>query len=229
MTRSGRDFFLALLVYGLWSIVYSPIDAHAAVVIKIRAVNPLETETAAPIRYPLPKEVAPQDIVAKRIKFSGQREYHLVGGAGDKEPAAAEPRAPQEADFKIKYDKKNGYYYVDHEVLLGPRQIVTLEVEVKDVWNIPPEQIETLRTEVDALLAQGGEMNETAAALKEEIGKALDQIVKSQEQTTVAKVGVEQHINSYGKNREMLQQAQMDKKMIQNLLKKAKGKKGEGR
>ena len=130
---------------------------------------------------------------------------------------------------KIKYDKKNGYYYVDHEVLLGPRQIVTLEVEVKDVWNIPPEQIETLRTEVDALLAQGGEMNETAAALKEEIGKALDQIVKSQEQTTVAKVGVEQHINSYGKNREMLQQAQMDKKMIQNLLKKAKGKKGEGR
>lgn len=203
-------------------------------VIKIRAINPLETEAVAPIHYPLPPEVTPQDIVAKRIKFSGPSSA-LRGtmdegqGTGDKEPSAAEPRAPQEADFKIKYDKKNGYYYVDHEVALGPRQIVTLEVEVKDVWNIPPEQIEALRTEADALPAQGGELNGTAAALKQEIEKALDQIVKSQGQSTVAKVGVEQHIKAYGKNREMLQQAQMDAKMLQNLLKKARGKKKDVR
>lgn len=242
--RSWAQFGMFLSSFSFWSLVFGlTASAQAGVVIKIRAINPLETEAVAPIHYPLPPEVTPQDIVAKRIKFSGPspalRGTRDEGqGTGDsvtpeadsaQEPSAAEPRAPQEADFKIKYDKKNGYYYVDHEVALGPRQIVTLEVEVKDVWNIPTERIEALRTEVDALPAQGGELNETAAALKGEIGKALDQIVQSQGQSTVAKVGVEQHIKAYGKNREMLQQAQMDAKMLQNLLKKAKGKKKDVR
>ncbi len=227
-----------MLVYGLWSMVCAPIQAE--VVIKIRAINPLEIEAVAPIRYPLPQEVTPQDVIAKRIRFSGSspalrrtgdKELPAVAdsavvrpGSPQEEPDAAGPRALQEADFKIKYDKKNGYYYVDLEVMLAPREIVTLEVEVKDVWNIPQEKIDALRAEVDALLAKEEVLNETAAALKEEIGKALDQIIKGQQQGTVARVGVESHIKVYEKNREMLHQAEMDKKMLQNLLKKAKGK-----
>jgi len=186
--------------------------ARAGVVIKVRAINPLNVETVAPIKYPLPKEITPDDIIAKRMRFSGKRPEE-GGEGGDRENNAGT------TDFKITYDKKEKYYYVDHDVTLAPKEIVTLEVEVKDVWSIQEKEIEDLRKEVE-----GGESaeSETAIALQEEIFKALDQIAASQAQNTVAKVGVEKHIKAYGKNMDMFRQAKMDVKMLKKLIKRAK-------
>lgn len=223
MTRIGRDFFLTLLVYGLWFMVYDPIQAEAQVVIKIRAINPLAEEAVAPIHYPLPAQVKPSDIIAKRMKFNSP---HLPQDAlkeGEEAPVVS-PRV-EEADFAVKYDKNTKQYYVDHEIKLAPREIVTLEVEVKDVWVIPSEYVEELRAQVEAMAAVHEPLDETAGALKAGIFDALNQIVRSQEDDTVRRVGVETHIKAYEKNQEMLRQVEMDKKMLGNLLKKAKGKK----
>lgn len=238
MTCKARCLLLAFLVYGLWSIVYSPSLAGADVVIKIRAINPLETETVAPIHYPLPKEITPEDIIAKRIKFSGrlaaesgQKLEESPAGSQDipgEEPALQESSgdpAPIPVDFAVKYDKKTKSYYVEHEVTLAPKQIVTLEIEVRDVWRIPQEQIDRVRAQVEELWGKYPDGDGTSIDLKDEILRQLDQIAASQQNSTAARAGVEKHIQAYGKNAEALRQAQMDVKMLQNLLKRAKGKK----
>ena len=190
-------------------------------VIKIRAINPLDEEAVAPIHYPLPAQVKPGDIIAKRMKFNSP---HLPQDAHEE----GEKRRVEEADFAVKYDKSTKQYYVDHEIKLAPREIVTLEVEVKDVWVIPNEQLEELKAQVEAMAAVHEPLDETAGALKTGIFDALNQIIRSQEDDTVRRVGVETHIKAYEKNQEMLRQVEMDKKMLGNLLKRAKGKKEAG-
>lgn len=217
MARTGRGFFLTLFVYGLWSMVHGPMQAEAQVVIKIRAINPLSEEAVAPIHYPLPAQVKPSDIIAKRMKFNSPHLPPDVSKEGE--------RRVEDADLAVKYDKSTKQYYVDHEIKLAPREIVTLEVEVKDVWVIPNEQIEELKAQVEAMTAVHDPLDETAGALKTGIFDALNQIVRSQADDTVRRVGVETHIKAYEKNQEMLRQVEMDKKMLGNLLKRAKGKK----
>ncbi len=243
MTRTDRGFFLTLLVYSLWSMVFGLMQAEAQVVIKIRAINPLSEEAVAPIHYPLPSQVKPSDIIAKRMKFNSPHLPQDALRGGEEAPAAIPPReisskfpglspgnAPhstgrvEETDFAVKYDKSTKQYYVDHEIKLAPREIVTLEVEVKDVWVIPNEQLEELKAQVEAMTAVHEPLDETAEALKTGIFDALDQIVRSQADDTVRRVGVETHIKAYEKNQEMLRQVEMDKKMLGNLLKKAKRK-----
>lgn len=224
MTRMARKFLLVLFVYSLWAIVYSLTPAEADIVIKIRAINPLETEAPVLIHYPLPKEVAPKDIVAKRIKFSG-RPAAQSGQKSEEEPVGnqdvPEASAVIPADFEVEYDKKNKYYYVAHELTLAPKQIVTLEVGVRDVWAIPPEQTDRIKAQVQELLEKYPQMDETAIRLKDEILRQLDEIRAIQDNSTAGRVGVEKHIQSHGKNAEALRQAQMDVKMLQNLLKQA--------
>ncbi len=222
MTRTDRGFFLTLLVYSLWSLVFGLMQAEAQVVIKIRAINPLDEEAVAPIHYPLPSQVKPGDIIAKRIKFSGQHLPTDTPKEGEEAPVVSP--SVEEADFAVKYDKSTKQYYVDHEIKLAPREIVTLEVEVKDVWVIPDDRVEELKAQVEAMTAVYEPPDETAGALKAGIFDTLNQIVRSQEDDAVRRVGVEMHIKAYEKNQEMLRQAEMDKKMLGNLLKKAKRK-----
>ncbi len=197
--------------------------------IKVRAINPLETEAPASIHYPLPKEVTPKDILAKRIKYSGKPTAD--SGQSKEDPAGSEeiPEGqelsedipPTPDDFMVKYDKKNEYYYVECEVTLAPKQIVTLEVEVRDVWMIPLEQIERIQAQVQALLEKYPQMDETSLRLKDEILRQMDEIVAAQGNSAAGRVGVEKHIQAHEKNAEALGQAQMDIKMLQNLLKQA--------
>lgn len=186
------------------------IHAYADVVIKVRAINPLDTETTAPIKYPLPKAVKPEDIISKSH------------------------------DFKIRYDKKNGCYYIDHEIVLAPKEIVTLSVNVKDVWFIPEERIEALRGKVEEIVrphtATAG-MDDTDTRLpagrqasvwwqlKEEILKQLDQVAASQKNNTVTKIGVEKHIKAYEENMKILSQVEQDIAMLKGLLKQNKKRK----
>lgn len=220
MTRQGRDFFLGLLVYGLWSMVYSPAHAQAAgVVIKIRAINPLEEKTAVSIRYPLPQGITPGDIVAQRMKSNTRP------AATEGEDSTAAVPAVQETNLRIKYDKEKKYYFVDHKMTLAPKEIVTFEVEVRDVWVVPSGEMETLRKEIDVLVERSPDLDETAALLQQGILDALTQVETSQASDTAAKVGVENHIKAYEKNAERLSQARMDVKMLKNLLKRPKEKK----
>lgn len=217
-----RRVFPKIIIAALFVLICAPAQA-AGVVIKIRAINPLEEGTVASIRYPLPKEITPGDIVAQRMR-SNIRPVAVEGEA----PADTAP-AVQEVNLKLKYDKENKYYFVDHKVTLAPKEIVTFEVEVKDVWAVPFEDMEGLRQEVGVLTQKYPDPDETAVSLQQGIFDALTQIETSQAADTVAKVGVENHIKAYEKNAERLRQARMDVKMLKNLLKGPKKKKSAGK
>jgi len=208
-------FRIFVMVAGL-CFALTAFDAHANIVIKVRALNPLESEETASIYYPLPKEVTPGDIIEKKITFSLPKEE------GEE----------VQSTFNVEYVKEQGNYYIIDSVLLGPREVVTLEVHVRDIWSIPPERLSSLRRDVEEMIVQAeqavqspdGEtveasLDETAVALKEEIFLQLDGILTRQAGSTVMRVGVEKHMEAYSENVDALGQLQADISMLRFLLK----------
>lgn len=192
-------FFLALFLG------FSAAEAESAVVIKVRAINPLDEEAPVVIHYPLPAGISPADVIGKR----------LARGRG--------PAAP--ADFQINFDDGEKIYFLDHQITLAPKEIVVLEVEANDVWVIPQETLDGFKRQVEELLqsrppAPEGEPgpDPVVLKLKEEIFKQLEQVLKTQKESGITQAGVQGHIDAYQKNRETLQQVGMDITMLRNML-----------
>lgn len=181
--------------------------AEGAVVIKVRAINPLDEEAPVTIHYPLPAGLTSEDVLAKRV-------------ARGKGPAVPE-------NFEINFDEDEKIYFVDHLITLAPKEIVVLEVEAKDIWTVPQKTIDGLKKQAEDLLkARPPSEEEEAAAgpdpvalkLKEEISRQLEEIVEDQKTTAITQVGVQGHIEAYQKNRETLQQVGMDITMLRNMI-----------
>ena len=186
--------------------------AEGAVVIKVRAINPLEEEAPVTIHYPLPAGLTPEDVLAKRV----------ARGKG--------PAVP--ADLEINFDEDEKVYFVDYLITLAPREIVVLEVEAEDIWTVPQETIDGLRKQAEDLLRARPPSEEfvseeaspsagpdpVALKLKEEISRQLEEIVEDQKTTAIAQVGVQGHIEAYQKNRETLAQVGMDITMLRNMI-----------
>lgn len=192
-------FFLALFLG------FHAVASESAVVIKVRAINPLEEEAPVTIHYPLPAGLTPEDVLAKRV----------ARGKG--------PAIP--ADFEINFDEDEKIYFVDHQITLASREIVVLEVEAKDIWVVPQKTIDGFKRQVEELLqsqppAPEGEPgpDPVALKLKEEIFRQLEEIVEDQKATAITQVGVQGHIEAYQKNRETLQQVGMDITMLRNMV-----------
>lgn len=193
--------------------------AHADVVIKVRALNPLNTKETAVINYPLPKEITKENILKQKITYS-------MDHSQDEEP----PKTV----FQISFDEAKGEYYIDDEIFLLPKEVVTLEVHVEDVWGIKKARIEELRDEVGGLLkvweeefsqAEVGEerdeekeTKEFAVMMKEEILSGLDKIIERQDKNKIINVGVERHITAYENNMDELRQVQQDIVLLANLI-----------
>ena len=180
--------------------------AHSAVVIKVRAINPLEEEAPVTIHYPLPAGLTSEDVLAKRV----------ARGKG--------PAAP--ADFEISFDENEKVYFVDHQITLAPKEIVVLEVEAKDVWKVPQKNIDDLKSQAESLVkarppGEGEEAagpDPVAVKLKDEIFRQLEQVVAAQKAGGITQVGVQGHISAYQKSREILQQVGMDITMLRNMM-----------
>ena len=182
--------------------------AECDVVIKVRAINPLDKEAPAAIHYPLPAGLTSEDVLAKRV----------TRGKG--------PAAP--ADFEISFDENEKIYFIDDQVTLAPKEIIVLEVEAKDVWTVPQKTIDDLKGQAEDLVKarpreEGGEEEEAgpdpvAVKLKEEIFRQLGQILQAQSKSGITQVGVQGHIEAYQKNREILQQVGMDIAMLRNMM-----------
>ena len=180
-------------------------QAQCGVVIKVRAINPLEEEAPVTIHYPLPGGITAEDVIGKRISR----------GRG----------SPAPADFQINFDESKKAYFVDHQMNLAPKEIVVLEVEAKDVWTVPQKTIDEFKSQAESLLkmqpqGEGGEdagPDPVAAKLKEEIFRQLEQVVAAQKASGITQAGVQGHIDAYQKNREILQQVGMDLAMLRNI------------
>ena len=211
-----------IIATGILTFVWFAADAHADVVIKVRALNPLDTTETAPIQYPLPKEITEKDILKRVITYSLDHSEH---------------EEPPKTEFNIEFDEEQGGYFIKDEVVLLPKEVVTLAVHVNDIWVIPTQQIEEMRGEVDGLLndweeqlKQGSETKteeekskdeetkEFALMMKGEVLKGLDEIMARQEKNSIIAVGVERHITAYSDNIGDLRQIQQDIVLLANLI-----------
>jgi len=198
-------------------------SAFSEVVIKVRALNPMNTKETAKIDYPLPHEIAEAHILKKKINYSMDH---------------SEDEEPPKQEFNIVKDDKLGGFHVRDEIVLLPKEVVTLEVHVQDVWQVSLSKIEALKAEVDTILqeweedvkasenegadeteqASRDETREFALVMKKEIIDALDSIVSSQDKSKIIKVGVENHIAAFQENVEVLRQVQQDVVLLANLI-----------
>lgn len=199
--NNNTKIFIILLVLSMGFVG----TAECGVVIKVRAINPLDEEAPVTIHYPLPAGIAAEDVLAKRV----------TRGKG-----AARP-----ADFQINFDETEKLYFVDHAITLAPKEIIVLELEARDVWTVPQETIDDLKSQAEDLVKARprGESEEevapdpVAVKLKEEIFRQLAQVVEAQEAGGISRAGVQGHIDAYQKNREVLQQVGMDITMLRNM------------
>ena len=180
----------------------------ANVIIKVRAVNPLDKNAVAPIHYFLPKEITPKDVVNHRVIFSESR---------------SEEEIPEISEFEINYDETQGIYYVDQKIELLPKEIATLEVEVKDVWFIDENAILDLKEEVkniEMLMEKdSSKKTDTVLDLRDEISNEINKISKKQKIFTINQVGVNKHIEVYRENIYSLDQLFLDVSMLKDLIK----------
>ena len=204
-------------------------DSYANIIVKVRALNPLESEEVAAIFYPLPSEVSPSDIIEKKITFS----------------LSEDEEKPRKTTFNVEYVEEKGRYFIIDEVALGPREVVTLEVHVRDIWTSPAERLDSIKQTVEGIIVQyqpaedpSGEDpesveeydEETIRILQDAIFEEIDAIAKRQPKSSVLKVGVEKHMEAYYEDMEALAQVEVDVLTLRSLLEpdEEEGEEGEG-
>jgi len=226
-----RKILFVLVVAGLTVCAGFSHDAFAGVTIKVRALNPLETRETAVINYPLPREIKQEHILDQKVTYS----MEFIPEEGE---------SPRKKRLYMNFDEDTGVFYIDDEVLLMPKEVVTIQVDVKDVWVIDSDQIDQLRREVKSLADEWQDQNEESPfededpgeggsgegdlfieetraivdELKMEILTQLDQILEWQASHTIYKVGVEKHIKTYNENIQVLRQVKQDLSMLANLI-----------
>lgn len=166
--------------------------AHASnIVLKIRAKNPSASE-GMPVTL---KTYLPNEI--------------KLGDIIDKD------------DLDLLYDTEKGLYYVLGEYDLEAGGSVEREVEMKDIWIIPDNEIASLREETvkTANLLKRTEFEERANFLRESIELALNEIIKLQKN---APKNPQQHISNYRENIQRFEKAKQDLMRLRSLLSQIK-------
>jgi len=100
-----------------------------------------------------------------------------------------------DAGLEVKYDAEKNQMYAEGKFSLAPGATRTFSIETKDIWEVTPEQIASLRTEVEDLFKP---LEKTAyfaqgVSLKSDAISALDQIASLQ----ASAVTPEDKIRSY--------------------------------
>jgi hypothetical protein len=167
----------------------------AEVILKIRAVNPLTKPAETLVKEYLPRGVTAKDVINK-------------------------------GKFRIEYDKAKDLCYAEQKVTLKPKEVLVLQVEVKDVWVVPAKKINTLREEAKKALAPTPSSvvkpSKTAEDLFAQMNKTLDKVEARQAQNTIAKAGVESHMEGYWKDVDSIKQVESDIKLMKLLNEKKK-------
>lgn len=100
--------------------------------------------------------------------------------------------------FEIKYDPEKRAYLIKKEVELKPKETQTIEIRVRNVWIISPEQIEEVKSQLkqnmDALATT--KFSVTAKLLYEKANEVLAQIEENQTKN----LGIMQRIDVYRVN-----------------------------
>jgi hypothetical protein len=166
-----------------------PVSA-ATLTLKLRAINPSQTETQrAPVKAYLPRPATPADVV----------------NAGE---------------LVLAYDIASKAYYVSKDVDLMPAETRTFEVVINDIWTTPESQFTEWVTHVGKLAGalRGTEQAETAARMKGVLEEAIKGVQDRQASAAVGLVRPVEHIRAFEANQEALDRIRRDLGMLENLV-----------
>jgi len=119
------------------------------------------------------------------------------------------------------YDVKGDTYYVHKDVDLGPKQTSVFDVEIRDIWVIPPETLDEIRFHVDALSSKVAKTDyaRTAQEARAQVVEDLEKIRKSQAENAIDRVSNPiRHIRAYEANVERLKKLKIVVGGLENLV-----------
>lgn len=122
--------------------------------------------------------------------------------------------------LEIGYDVKKDVYYVHKEIELGPRETRDFRVEIRDIWVIPPEELDALGRRARELVRQleGSDYAADMNALRRVIEADLEEIRRSQALNAIPKAKPFQHIRAYEADRRTLTSVKKDIARIENMV-----------
>lgn len=124
-------------------------------------------------------------------------------------------------DLDIAFDPKEGAYYVFKDYELEPKETVTIEIELEDVWKIAGNELSLLRGEATraAKVLANTDYYERATFLKNSIESKLNQIERSQSIQNPSPGG---YISDYRENLKLLEAVKSDLAAAKTLVVEAK-------
>lgn len=86
-------------------------------------------------------------------------------------------------DLKLEYDTDKKAYFVSGNITLAPKETKTIKIDVKDVWNVPKEDVDSLKKQIDENLSrvENTAYFENGKALKDDLMQKLEKILTEQE------------------------------------------------
>ena len=178
-----------IAAFGVW-LGCLPFNVLAAsLTLKVRAINPSQTEKrSVEVKAFLPKPAKPDDVVS----------------AGE---------------LEVAYDVANKAYCVHKKIEMDPGQNRTFEVVLKDIWSIPDDTVKALSDhakELSALL-KGTDKENTATRLGGLIAENLKSVVELQAANVVGSVKPVDHIRAFESNVDVMERVRRDVGMMENL------------
>ena len=176
----------------LLSVLLSSLPCRAArIFLRIQVGNPLDVAKTVPVKANLPAGVTTNDVI------------DLDG-------------------LELDYDVNNDICYVHTELELGPKATPPpFNVEIKDIWRIPSEDLQKLETRsVDLVRKMKGRTYEDeAVGLGREVELTLVRIRKRQDDKAI-RPGVKtiEHIQAYEANIDELDRVRKDVGYLENLV-----------
>ncbi len=119
--------------------------------------------------------------------------------------------------LSLNYDATTEQYYVTADVNLKAGEAVVRSVEIKDVWIIPNDEIESLKKQTEEMVSVLGETAYTAQAitLKTDINTRLDRVMRKQKDSNATP---QDHILAFRENQEEMKAVNENIKAIQGLM-----------
>ena len=158
------------------------------VTLRVVAINPsADKAQTVPVRIDLPTEVTPKDVI-------------------------------DHGELTVEFDDDRSVYYVyKSDVQLQPKETKVFEVVVRDLWFIPQERLDQLRSYSDLVLKRldGTEHYDSAKRLHELILQRLDEIAAGQVDETI---GRKTRIGNYRRNLLTIDQIKEDLAKMEKLL-----------
>jgi hypothetical protein len=124
-------------------------------------------------------------------------------------------------DLEVAFDPKEGAYYVYKDYELEPKEVLTIEIELEDVWKVPQPEISSLREEVSKVvkILSNTDYYERASYLKNSIDSKLNQVEQSQSVQNSSPGG---YISDYRENLKLIEAVKADLAAAKTLMSEAK-------